>query len=124
MPDVPHPNAIVDVAGRKSVELDHRPALQLHLYDSEVPVDACDVAKARHEQPAKVDRAIPPAELDPEDFERAPLAWRVGGPGIPVLGAVEVVAPERLLVTSPAQPPYVCRAVNGDAPIEEARGLG
>ena len=86
-------------------------------------LDARDVAEPRHELPTEV-RTIPAADLEPEDLDRAPLAWRVDGPGVLVLGAVEVVAPERLLVASPAQPPLVGGAVNGDAAIEEARDLG
>ena len=66
-------------------------------------------------------------DLDPEDLDRAallgqPLGRHVGDPGVLVLGAVEVVAPERLLVASPAQPPLVGGAVDGgDAAVEEAR---
>ena len=49
------------------------------------------------------------------------LERRVGGPRVLVLDAVEVVAPERLLVASEAQPPLVCGAVlSGDAAVEEA----
>ncbi len=43
----------------------------------------------------------------------------MGGPGVLALGAVEVVAPERLLVASEAQPPFVDVAVNGDDATEE-----
>ncbi len=48
-------------------------------------------------------RALPVGDLDPEDLDPVallgqPLGRRVGGPGVLVLGAVEVVAPERLLV--------------------------
>ena len=55
-------------------------------------------------------------------FLGPPRERRMGGPGVLVLGAVEVVAPERLLVASPAQPPLVGGAVNvGDPTVEEAR---
>src|SRR5512143_3886599 len=45
----------------------------------------------------------------------------MGDPGVLVLEAVEVVAPERLLVPTPAQPPLVGSAAQGgDAAVEEA----
>ena len=102
------------------------PLLSVTCTSRDVRLDARDVAEARHERPVEVRRTIPAANLEPEDLDRAALlgrrSRRVGGPGVLVLGAVEVVAPERLLVASPAQPPLVGGAVNGgDAAVEEAR---
>ena len=50
-----------------------------------------------------------------------PLGRHVGGPGVFVFEPVEVVAPERLLIASPTQPPLVDGAVaDSDAAVEEA----
>ena len=125
-PAVPHPHAVVEVAGGEAVEVEHGPALESHSHVAAARLDARDVAEARHEKPAEVNRVFPVGDLDPEDLDRAahlgqPLGRHVGDPGVLVLGAVEVVAPERLLVASPAQPPLVGDTVNGgDAAVEEA----
>ena len=125
-PAVPHPHAVVEVAGGEAVEVEHGPALESHPHVAAARLDARDVAEARHEGPAEVDLALPVGDLDPEDLDRAallgqPLGRHVGDPGVLVLEAVEVVAPERLLVAPPAQPPLVGGAViGGDAAVEEA----
>src|SRR3954470_21879832 len=127
-PAVPHPHAVVEVAGFEAVEVvEYGPTLESHPYLFAMRLDARDVTEARHERPAEVDRALPAGDLDPEDLDRAallgqPLGLHVSGPGVLGLEAVEVVAPERLLTASPAQPPLVGGAVDGgDAAVEEAR---
>src|SRR6185295_12455959 len=128
-PAVPHPHAVVEVAGGEAVEVEHGPALESHPHLSAARLDARDLAEARHEKPDAIDRALPVGDLDPEDLDRAALLgqplWRhLGEPGVLVLGAVEVVAPERLLVASPAQPPLVGGAIDGGDPAVEEPLLG
>ncbi len=123
-PAVPHSHAVVEVVGGEAVEVEHGPALERHPHVAAARLDARDVAEARHERPAEVDLALPVGDLDPEDLDRAALlellGRHVGDPGVLVLEAVEVVAPERLLVASPAQPPLVGGAViGGDAAVDE-----
>ena len=123
---VPHAHIVVEVAGLEAVEVEHGPALESHPYLAAARLDARDLAEARHELPADFDRSLPVGDLDSEDLDRValpgPLVWRhLGEPEIRVLLAVEVVAPERLLVAPPAQPPLVGGAIDGGDPaVEEA----
>ena len=124
-PAVPHPHAVGEVVGGVAVEVEHGPALESHPQVPAVRLDARDVAEARHERPGEVDLAFPVEDFDPEDLERAALPQllerRVGDPGVLILEAVEIVAPERLLVAPKAQPPLVDGAViGGDAAEDEA----
>ena len=124
-PGVPHSHAVGEVVRGEAVEVEHGPALESHPKVETPRLDARDVAEAPHERPAEADLALPVGDLDPEDLNLAALlelfGRRVGSPGILVLEAVEVVAPERLLVAPPAQPPLVGGAViGGDAAVEEA----
>src|SRR5687768_18137565 len=71
------------------------PPASLFPYTTLFRSDPRDLAEACHENPAWVDLTLPVADLDPEDLDRAallrqPIERRVGGPGVLVLGAVEV----------------------------------
>jgi len=120
---VPHPDAIGEVVGSEEVEVEHGPALESHLQVPALRLDARDVAEARHERPGEVDLVFLLEDFDPEDLNRAALPQllerRVGAPGILFLGAVEIVAPERLLVASKAHPPLVDGAVIGGHAAED-----
>ena len=111
-------------AGQKRIKIGG-PALEPHAQIAAACLDARDVAEAHHERPVKVDVALHAGDLDPEDLDGtvlggSPLVRHVGGPRILLLCAVEVVAPERLLVASPAQAPLVGGAVDGgDAPVDQ-----
>src|SRR3954468_13919974 len=103
-PAVPHPHAVVEVAGLEAVEAaEYGPTLESHPHLFAMALDARDVAEARHERPAEVDRALPLEHLEPEELDDRtallgqPLWRHEGAPGVLALEAVEVVAPERLL---------------------------
>ena len=104
---VPHPHAVVEVIGGVAVEVEHGAALERHAHVEASRLDASDVAEARHEWPAEIDLTLPERDLEPEDRDRAALfrqllGRRVSGPRVLALQAVEVVAPERLLVAVPS----------------------
>jgi hypothetical protein len=126
---VPNPHAVVEVAGGQAVEVERGAALESHPHGGAAGFDTGNVAETRHEQPAQVHATLPPGDLEPEDLDRVallrqPLGRHGSGPGILRLGAVEVVAPERLLAASPAQPPLVGDAVDGGDPaVEETRRI-
>ena len=108
-----------------AVEMEDGPALESHPQVAAIRLDSRDVAEARHERPTEVDLALPMGDLEPEDLERPALLQllgrHVGDPGILVLKAVKVIAPERLLVATPTQPSLVGDAVvGGEAAVEEA----
>ena len=138
---VPDAHAVVEVAGFEAVEGEGSAALERHAHlgveigavldgapqPVAVGLDAGDIAEARHEGPAQVEGAVAPVDLDAEDLERgAPhgqAAERgVGGPGVLVLPAIEIMAPEGFLPPAPAQPPLVGRAgVRRDTAVEQGR---
>jgi hypothetical protein len=79
-PLVPHPHAVGEVVGVEAVEVDHGPALEHHPQDAiRLRLDPREVAEARQERPAEVDRALPLRDLDPEDLERGALGDLLGG---------------------------------------------
>src|SRR6185312_13050645 len=87
---VPHPHAVVEVAGFEAVEVEHRPALESHPHLLAARLHACELAEARHERPAAIDRALPVGDRDPEDLDPAallgPPLWRhLSEPGVLVL---------------------------------------
>ena len=102
--DVPYAHAVVDIAGGKPIERDDRPALEAYLHVAKMRVDVRDVAEPGQEQPAEAVPMIAAADGEPEDLYRILLLMcrRVGGPGVSGFGAVEVVAPECLLIAAPA----------------------
>src|SRR5215218_7893770 len=53
-PAVPHPHAVVEVAGVETVEVEHGPALENHPHLTAARLDARDLAETRHEWPADV----------------------------------------------------------------------
>src|SRR5262245_27619367 len=122
---VPDTHAVVVGAGLEAAEGEHGPALAGDPHLANARLDARDVAEARHEGAADLVRAVMGADLEPEQLDRpallGPLLGRhVGEPGVLLLEAVEVVAPERLLVSPKAQPPLVAGAADGgDAAVEE-----
>ena len=123
-PGVPDAHAVVEIAGLEAVEVEDGAALERHLDVAAACLEARDVAEARHEEPAEADLALPLGELETEELDRVALPGQalgrhVGGPGVLGLEAVEVVAPERLLAGSPAQPPFVGGAVDGGDPAVE-----
>jgi len=117
---VPHSHAVGKVVGAEAIEVKHGPAFESHPQLAAARLDARDVAEARHERPVEFESGLPAGDFEPEDLDRVALlevlGRRVNAPGILVLAAVEGVAPERLLVAPPAQPPLVCVAVGGGDP--------
>ena len=106
-PAVPHAHAVVEVVGGEAVEVEHGPALERHPHVAAARLDARDVAEARHERPAEVDLRAPGCAISTPKISIGrrslqPLGRHVGGPGVLVLDAVEVVAPERLLGRLPS----------------------
>jgi hypothetical protein len=122
---VPHSYAVGEVVGSEAVKVEDGPAFESHLQVAAIRLDSRDVAKARHERPTDVDLSLPMGDLDPEDLEQLPLLQllgrHVGNPGILVLRAVKVIAPERLLVATETQPSLIGGiVVGGEAAVEEA----
>ncbi len=65
---IPHPHAVVEVAGGEAVEVEHGSALESDPHVAATRLDARDVAEAGHEKPAEVDGALPVDDLDPKDL--------------------------------------------------------
>jgi len=88
-------------------------------------VDVRDVAEPGQEQPAEAVPMIAAADGEPEDLYRILLLMcrRVGGPGVSGFGAVEVVAPECLLIAAPAQPSFIAGAVDGGEAAVKKTGV-
>src|SRR5690606_11363589 len=129
---VPDAHAVGEVVSREAVEHDHGPALERYPQLGGVPdplfeegahavadrVDADDVAEPDHERPAEIHGGLAPGEPQPEETNLAAalgraLARHQDRPGISLSDAVEVVAPERLLIASETQPALVGRTSHG-----------